>query len=84
VSQKSLGAVGNAQNGSGSAKEKTQSPAAQEASVELTVRDYISSEQNQAQVSPEDLYKLLLQNFPEASAYITKTWTPDKIRKKTK
>lgn len=83
ISQKSLGAVGNTQKGA-AGSEKTQSPAAQEASVELTVRDYISSEANQAQASPEDLYRLLLQNFPEASAYITKTWTPDKIRKKTK
>jgi hypothetical protein len=77
INQQSLGKIGNVQQG---AQPKAQTASEQKASVLKSVTEYISSEKLQAQMSPEDVYKLLIQTYPEAFDYITQTWTPRDIR----
>ena len=50
------------------------------ASVAAITADYLRNKQSQARISPEDLYKELLLQYPGASSYISKYWTPAIIR----
>lgn len=77
IKQQSLGNIGNQQTG---AQPKAQTEGEQKASVLASVNSYIGNKNAQAQISPEDLYNLLLQKFPEAFDYITTEWTPENIR----
>jgi len=74
INKVSLGAIGNAQNG----------PAAKEAKPEEVVggviRSYLSDKSKQAQISPEDLYRELLLQYPSAASYIKENWTAENIR----
>lgn len=73
INQQSLGSIGNAQGGS--AKE----PKPEEA-VGQIIRNYLSDKGRQAQISPEDLYRELLLQYPAAQAYVSENWQPQQIR----
>ena len=64
------------------ASDKEKEPTAEEAkaSVRLTISDYIANQNYQNQISPEDLYRKLIQEFPLAYEYIDENWTPEQIR----
>lgn len=74
INQQSLGSIGNAQTG-GAAKE----PKPEEA-VGQIIRNYLSDKGRQAQISPEDLYRELLLQYPAAQAYVSENWQPQQIR----
>lgn len=77
IKQQSLGKIGNVQQG---AQPKAQTSSEQKASVLLSINDYINNKSFQAQISPEDLYKRLIQAYPEAFDYISTEWSPRQIR----
>lgn len=76
INKVSLGAIGNAQTGTADKS----SAAEQKTSVELDVLSYLSDEGKQASVSPENLYTILLNNYPDAIEYIKANWSPTQIR----
>lgn len=80
INQQNLGRIGNVQKGTA---EKAATPADQQQSVAAVIRSYASNEQQQARISPEDLYKELVLQFPLASEYIKNNWDADTIRSMT-
>jgi hypothetical protein len=80
IKQSSLGKIGNQQK---AAEPKEATTATQQSSVGQILSSYFSNEAQQAQISPEDLYRELLLKFPLASSYIQENWTADDIRKAT-
>jgi hypothetical protein len=81
ISQKSLGAIGNAEKAT---EPKALSIGQQKGSVEAIISSYIGNEVQQAQISPEDLYRELLIKYPESVDYLKENWTPADIRSATK
>lgn len=79
IKQSSLGKIGNAQTGKATTA-KAETVPDQTVSVGKIISAYSTSEAYQAQISPEDLYKQLLLQFPLASDYIKTNWTAKKIR----
>lgn len=69
--------------GGSSSTPKAPSPTQQQQSVSAVLQDYISNKQSRAKISPEDLYRELLIQFPGAAAYINKNWTAQQIRAAT-
>ncbi|MEK7180520.1 MAG: hypothetical protein AAB706_03515, partial [Patescibacteria group bacterium] len=75
-----LGAIGAVYKPTVAKEPKKQTAAEQKASVLVSVNSYLQNKNSQAEISPEDLYDLLIDKFPEAFDYITTKWTPKKIR----
>lgn len=67
----------------GSAADAKVSANQQKSSVEQIVNSYVHNEGQQAQISPEDLYGELLNEYPDAVDYIKANWKPDDIRSAT-
>lgn len=76
ISKTSLGSIGNAEKATTAKATEADSQAA----VGNIISSYISNEQYQAQISPEDLYRQLLLKYPLAAGYIKENWTADDIR----
>jgi hypothetical protein len=74
INQQSLGSVGNVQNG---AKEKEPND---EQAVGQIIRSYLGDKSRQAQISPEDLYRELLLQYPGSRVYLEANFTPQQIR----
>jgi hypothetical protein len=77
INQQSLGAIGNAEKGTAP---KALTTNEQKSAVESIINSYIYNEMQQAQISPEDLYRELLIKYPESFDYMRENWTPDDIR----
>ncbi len=52
----------------------------QNEAVGQVINDYLSNKDRQAQISPEDLVRELLLQYPNAETYINNNWTPQQIR----
>jgi hypothetical protein len=62
------------------AKETTPSTENQNVAVGKIVQAYLSDKKKQDQISPEDLYRELLLQYPNAQAYLAKNFTAEQIR----
>ena len=80
IKQSNLGAIGNQQKG---AEPKKATQGEQKAAVEAIISSYIGNKQQQAMISPEDLYRELLSKYPEAVEFLKHYWTVAKIRSAT-
>ena len=80
IKQTNLGRIGNVQTG---VREKAPTSGDQQIAVGQIISAYVQDEGYQARISPEDLYRQLLLQFPLAADYISKNWTVKKIRSAT-
>jgi len=76
VSQVSAGTIGKGATSSETASDQIQT-------VGAIISSYINNEQQQAQISPENLHDQLVAKYGLASDYIEKNWTADQIREAT-
>jgi len=79
ISKTSLGSIGNAEKAT--TAKATESDAV--SAVGSIISSYLTNEQQQALISPEDLYRQLLLKYPLAASYIKDNWTADDIRSAT-
>lgn len=83
INQQNLGAIGATYKPTAVEEPKKMTQGEQSAAVEAIISSYIGNKQQQAMISPEDLYRELLAKYPESIEFIKKYWSPANIRKAT-